>query len=110
MSNYLKGIGMAFLSLLLAAVVACGGAAPAPAEEAMAVEEDAATNTGFIDRQLPNPTSEVLHSGQNFPMVAHGVRQLGSILAPMGTSGFMTAAVLMGSMVGVRPILISTRF
>ena len=52
MSDYLKGIGMVFLSLSLAAVVACGGgAATAPAEEAMAVEEDAATNTGFIDRQ-----------------------------------------------------------
>ena len=64
MSNYLKGIGMAFLSLSLAAVVACGGAATAPAEEAMAVEEDAATNTGFIDRQLPNPTEKSLVPSQ----------------------------------------------
>ena len=68
MSDYLKGIGMAFLSLSLAAVVACGGgAATAPAEEAMAVEEDAATNTGFIDRQLPNPTSEVITQWAELP-------------------------------------------
>ena len=68
MSDYLKGIGMVFLSLSLAAVVACGGgAATAPAEEAMAVEEDAATNTGFIDRQLPNPTSEVITQWAELP-------------------------------------------
>ena len=68
MSDYLKGIGMAFLSLSLATVVACGGgAATAPAEEAMAVEEDSATNTGFIDRQLPNPTSEVITQWAELP-------------------------------------------
>ena len=49
MSDYLKGIGMVFLSLSLATVTACGGgAATAPAEEAMAVEEDSATNLSLI--------------------------------------------------------------
>ena len=38
--------------------IACGGAAPAEEEMAEATEPN--TSTGFIDLQLPNPTSEVI--------------------------------------------------
>ena len=41
-------------------MVACGGGASAPAEETMAEAPDPGTSADLVNRQLPNPTSEVI--------------------------------------------------
>ncbi len=50
--------GLVLTCVALMTVIACGGAAPAEEEMAEATEPN--TSTGFIDLQLPNPTSEVI--------------------------------------------------
>ena len=61
MTNYqrfLKRGGLVLLSLV--AVVGCGGAETSAPEAEMVEAADTSGNTGFIDRQLQNPTSEVI--------------------------------------------------
>ena len=50
--------GLVLTCVALLPAIACGGAAPAEEEMAEATEPN--TSTGFIDLQLPNPTSEVI--------------------------------------------------
>ena len=50
--------GLVLTCVALLTAIACGGAAPAEEEMAEATEPN--TSTGFIDLQLPNPTSEVI--------------------------------------------------
>ena len=50
--------GLVLTCVALMTVIACGGATPAEEEMAEATEPN--TSTGFIDLQLPNPTSEVI--------------------------------------------------
>ncbi len=50
--------GLVLTCVVLLTAIACGGAAPAEEETAEATEPN--TSTGFIDLQLPNPTSEVI--------------------------------------------------
>jgi len=50
--------GLVLTCVALMTAIACGGAAPAEEEMAEATEPN--TSTGFIDLQLPNPTSEVI--------------------------------------------------
>ena len=50
--------GLVLTCVVLLTAIACGGAAPA--EEEMAEATELNTSTGFIDLQLPNPTSEVI--------------------------------------------------
>ena len=50
--------GLVLTCVALLTAIACGGAAPAEEETAEATEPN--TSTGFIDLQLPNPTSEVI--------------------------------------------------
>ncbi len=51
---------LALVSLSLVAAVGCGGAEMAAPEAEMAAAADPGTNSDLMDRQLPNPTSEVI--------------------------------------------------
>ena len=57
--------GLVLTCVALMTVIACGGAAPAEEEMAEATEPN--TSTGFIDLQLPNPTSEVITQWASLP-------------------------------------------
>jgi len=58
--RFLKLGGIVLLSSLLITAVSCGGSEMVAPEAEMAETADSSSNTGFIDRQLPNPTSEVI--------------------------------------------------
>ena len=65
---FMKRAGVTLGAVPLATVAACGGGEPMEAEPAMAMAAAAAgTESDWVDRQLPNPTGEVILDWAKLP-------------------------------------------